>query len=146
MIVVIDTNVLISSLLGSVSPPAQLFDLWRKGQFQLALSESVLAEYRRVLLYPHILPYHRLSESQIESRLDQLRMGAVMVTGDTLLTVVKHDPSDNKFLACALEARADLVVSGDKRHLLPLRSFSGIPIVSVVEGIRLIQEISLRAA
>ena len=39
------------------------------------------------------------------------------------------DPADDKFLACALDGRADLLVSGDD-HLLRLKAFHHIPIVS----------------
>jgi predicted nucleic acid-binding protein len=42
-------------------------------------------------------------------------------------TVIR-DPADDQVLACALAARADLIVSGDE-HLLSLGSFREIPIV-----------------
>ena len=40
------------------------------------------------------------------------------------------DPDDDMVLECALAAEADFIVSGDKRHLLPLKKFRGIPILS----------------
>ncbi len=52
---------------------------------------------------------------------------------DTNLFVSTHritiDPTDNKFLACALEAKADFIVSGD-HHLLELKHYQGIQIVN----------------
>jgi len=49
--------------------------------------------------------------------------------------VVEDDPSDNKILECALEAEADYIVSGD-RHLLDLREYRGIKILSSGEFLR----------
>jgi predicted nucleic acid-binding protein len=45
---------------------------------------------------------------------------------------VKADPTDNRVIECALECAADAIVSGDK-HLLRLKSYAGIPIMSVRE-------------
>jgi predicted nucleic acid-binding protein len=53
----------------------------------------------------------------------------MIVTTDLYQTDrIKADPTDNKFLACALEAKADYIVSGDN-HLLSLKHFHGIQIV-----------------
>jgi predicted nucleic acid-binding protein len=49
--------------------------------------------------------------------------------------VVKADPSDNKFLECAVAAGADVIVSGDK-HLLRLKQHAGIPIIRVADFLR----------
>jgi predicted nucleic acid-binding protein len=42
------------------------------------------------------------------------------------------DPGDEMILECALAAEADFIVSGDKKHLLTLREFQGIPIINPV--------------
>ena len=58
-----------------------------------------------------------------------IREKATIVTTDRYRTdKITEDPSDNKFLACALEAEADYIVSGDN-HLLTLKHFHGIQIV-----------------
>jgi predicted nucleic acid-binding protein len=49
------------------------------------------------------------------------------------------DPDDEMILECALAAEADFIVSGDKKHLLMLREFQGIPIVSPAEFLRKIK-------
>ena len=46
------------------------------------------------------------------------------------ITAVKRDSSDNRILECALEAKADYIVSGDIKHLQSLKNFQGIPILS----------------
>jgi predicted nucleic acid-binding protein len=50
--------------------------------------------------------------------------------------VVPNDPDDDHVLAAALAGVADLVASGDKRDLLPLRSYFGIPIVTALEAMQ----------
>ncbi len=45
--------------------------------------------------------------------------------------VIENDPTDNRILECALAARAQLIVTGDKKHLLPLGSFRGVSIVTL---------------
>jgi predicted nucleic acid-binding protein len=50
------------------------------------------------------------------------------------------DPDDEMILECALAAEADYIASGDKKHLLPLRRFRGIPIVSPSEFLRRLQK------
>jgi uncharacterized protein len=50
--------------------------------------------------------------------------------------VVEHDADDDHVLAAAVAAQAHLIVSGDRKHLLPLGNYQGIPIVSAAEALR----------
>ncbi len=49
--------------------------------------------------------------------------------------VVPGDPDDDQVIAAAVAGRADLIASGDKRDLLPMRSHAGIPIVTAREAV-----------
>jgi predicted nucleic acid-binding protein len=49
---------------------------------------------------------------------------------------VPNDPDDDHVLACALAAQANLIVTGDRKHLLPLGRYEGIDIVDTVEALR----------
>lgn len=49
---------------------------------------------------------------------------------------VSRDPDDDHVLACALAGKAELIVSGDKRHLLVLSEYQGIPIRTVSDALR----------
>lgn len=51
------------------------------------------------------------------------------------MTKVSRDPDDDHVLACALAAKAELIVSGDKRHLLVLGAYQGIPIRTVSDAL-----------
>ena len=66
-----------------------------------------------------------------------VRSVAEVVHPTIVLDEVENDPDDNRMLECAVWAEADLIVTGDKAHLQPLKIFRGIPIVSprqFVEG------------
>jgi predicted nucleic acid-binding protein len=52
------------------------------------------------------------------------------VVAGIVVSKVSADPDDDKVFACAVEAGADYIVSGDERHVLPVGTFQGIPVVS----------------
>jgi len=54
------------------------------------------------------------------------------------VNVVKQDPDDNKFIEAALEGEADYIVTQD-RHLLKLKEFEGIKIVTPEEFLRILK-------
>lgn len=128
MIVVLDTNVLISALFwrGRLQPLGRLID---SRQITLAFSPETADELYRTVHYPHILKKSYEQGINPVFILDLLIAASVMVIPEQKVIVVKGDPDDNKFLACALAAQASFLVSGDK-HLLALKSFAGIPIVT----------------
>ena len=126
---VIDTNLFISGLFADKGYSSQLQDLWVSGAFELAVSEKILKEIENTLLKPHIHKRLFLEADEEVSIISLIREKAFVVTADLYQTdKIKTDPSDNKFLACALEVKADYIVSGDN-HLLELKHFHSIQIV-----------------
>lgn len=120
--VVLDTNVLISSLWGGRC--WDLVKLWDDGRLILVVSSPVLQEYLDVLsrfVTPNLL------REWAEVLTDTSRV--VMVESGERIDAVRDDPSDNRFIECAVAARADAIISGD-RHLLDVKTFRGIPIVT----------------
>lgn len=128
MIVVLDTNVLISATIQEQGFSAQIRKLWQAQHLQIATSEEILSEYRRVLSYPRITKRHKLDEQSLDGMVKRLREKAIIVPGKIDVGAISKDPDDDKFLACAVEADATAIVSGDP-HLLDLRAFKGIPIM-----------------
>lgn len=127
---VIDTNVFISGLFGKDSLSAKLQDLWINQEFELATSIEILKEISRVLQYPRIKDHFKPKDETIR-RFFRLVFRKAIITKDLYATDrITDDPSDNKFLACALEAKADYIVSGD-RHLRDLKQFHGVKIIDV---------------
>ncbi|OGX41620.1 MAG: putative toxin-antitoxin system toxin component, PIN family [Omnitrophica WOR_2 bacterium RIFCSPHIGHO2_02_FULL_68_15] len=121
--VVLDTNILVSSLWGGA--PRRLLRLWQRGRLRVLMSPPILEEYLTVLARFH----------PAEDDLDTLTalLGHPRLTEWVVPTVRFHvipeDPTDHRFLECAVEGRADAVISGD-RHLLRLKRFREIPMLS----------------
>ena len=125
---VLDANVFISGILNAQGVPGQVLDAWRAEQFQLLISPPILEELERVLHYPKIAMRHGWSLALVQQFLFRLTTIAITTPGDLLLSVV-DDPSDNRYLECAVEGHATHLVSGD-RDLLRLGRFEGIAIVT----------------
>jgi uncharacterized protein len=125
---VVDTNILISALLASASPPAHLIVLWREGRFDLLTSTDQLDELMRVTRYPKIR--ERLSPTLAGRLINEVRDLAIMVTNLPSVDVCR-DPNDNYLLAMASAGAADFLLTGDKRDLLGFKLFEGTKIISV---------------
>lgn len=127
---VVDTNLIVSGTASVNSPPYHLFEAWRQGSFILVTSPPILEEVRDVFSRPEIQNQFDLSGNDVEEVIIALTTRAFVTAGELMVDVVKNDPDDNKFIACALEGTATHIVIGDRKHLLPLRRFQGITIVS----------------
>ncbi|OGW43855.1 MAG: putative toxin-antitoxin system toxin component, PIN family [Nitrospirae bacterium RBG_13_41_22] len=135
---VVDTNLFISGLFGKDTLSAELQDLWVHREFELATSIEILREISRVLQYPTIRERFKPREENIR-RFFRLIFRKALITKDLYSTDrITDDPSDNIFLACAMEAKADYIVSRDP-HLRNLKHFHGVKIIDVkafVERVR----------
>ena len=126
--VVLDTNVIVSAFLSKNGVPNQI--LRQAGiDYQLFIAFEILEESRRVLNRPKIQKRGRLTKDEILQFLNDLCAIADIVKNLPSLQVIEDDPSDNVILACALEAKADYLVSGDI-HLQKLKIYKEIRIIS----------------
>lgn len=130
LIVVLDTNVLVRVLLAKSPLTRALRDSLQRGVFILLISDEILLELGRVLRYPRIALRHHLAEANIRDFENTVRSLAVIVPGLYAVNKVEADPSDDKFLACALEGDADYIVSEDP-HLRDLKEYQGIAIIGL---------------
>jgi len=108
--VVLDTNVLISSILFK-GELAVIVDLWKGGRLVPVVSRETFHEFRTVLGYPKF----RLTKDEIKAIIEEEVLPffeIVEITGE--VSGVCKDSDDDKFIACALSASADYIVSGDK--------------------------------
>lgn len=126
MRIVLDTNVLISALISGDGPPGRVLAAVKRGRLMLVTSEAQLAELRTVVGRERLRPYIRAEEAE-----DLIRNLAAIgeVAGNLPTVSVSPDPDDNVILATAIAGQADLIVSGDKKHMLALGQVDGIPIV-----------------
>jgi putative PIN family toxin of toxin-antitoxin system len=125
--VVLDTNVLVSALHFG-GRPRELLDIARHGQFEIFLSPFILNETERVLREK----FH-WEPKLLKLALSKIRSVATMVEPQETVTVIKAKITDNRILECALAADADFLVTGDTKHILPLREFRGTRIVRPAE-------------
>ena len=127
MLIVLDTNVLVSAFLTKQGVPNLSVSGWEGGVFRLVTSEEQLAELDRVLPYDKLS--QRISPEEAADLLTRMRISAHVA--ENLPDVgYSQDPDDNLLLATAIAGKADLLVTGDQKHLLPLGIVEGIPIVS----------------
>lgn len=127
MIVVLDTNVLVSGLISSFGPPSKILRLVVSGVLTLAFDARILIEYREVLNRPKF---------DFESRHVEDLVSYIQVAGQNVnahpLRKNLPDLDDNMFLEVALAADAECLVTGNLRHF-PAKSCEGMSVVSPLE-------------
>jgi putative PIN family toxin of toxin-antitoxin system len=126
--VVIDTNVLISATFWS-GKPKQLLNQVRRGEIIFLTSEVLLAELGEVLTRDD-KPF-KLSKREARRVVTQISDLAEIIEPHSLVTACRDD-ADNSVLECAVDGRADWIVTGDG-DLLDLRAFQGIKIAAVAD-------------
>lgn len=127
MRIVLDTNILVSALLTPNGPPGRLLAAVKRGDVTPVTSDAQLRELRDVL-----------SRGRLSARIRPHEAAALLANLPAVGEVVtdlpdmdsSSDPDDNLILASAIAGRADLIVSGDKGHMLALGQVEGIPIVT----------------
>ena len=121
--VVFDTNIFLSAFTFGGKPEA-VFEMARAGRIQLIVSASILAELASILKGKFAW-----DDKDIREALMVVGRHADLVKPGTRLRVLEDD-ADNRVLECAVEGRAEWIISGD-HHLLSLKEYRGIQIVRV---------------
>jgi putative PIN family toxin of toxin-antitoxin system len=125
---VLDTNVLVSALI-KAGKPRDLFNKLAIDK-QIVLSRAILEEFLDVIEDPKIAKY--TSEKDVNVFLNTLKNAARIVKVKSKFKAVKEDPDDDAIIRAAYDGKANYIASGD-RHLLALKQFKGIRIVTVDE-------------
>ena len=136
---VLDTSILVSAFLKHEGVNAKIL-LGGKDQYELFLSENILAETKLVLLtYERIRKKYHYTDDEVLEYLETLRVVARQVLEKLpKIRVIEKDPKDDPVLACALKIKADYIVSKDD-HLKDLKEYRGIRIVSSQEFLELLK-------
>jgi putative PIN family toxin of toxin-antitoxin system len=128
--VVLDTNVYISVFTRPDRPMYQIWEQAVRRHYHLLLSRAILNEIADVLR-----THFSWNDRTIVQHLKVLAKVGDIVTPTMTLHVIAEDPDDDRILECAVEGRADLIVSGD-RHLRRLRTYQGISIIRPIDFLR----------
>jgi len=136
---VLDTSIIVSAFLKHEGVNAKVL-LGGKDQYELFLSEDILAETKLVLLtYERIRKKYHYTDDEVLEYLETLRVVAKQVLEKLpKIRVIERDPKDDPVLACALKVKADYIVSKDD-HLKDLKEYRGIRIISSQEFLELLK-------
>lgn len=129
---VLDTNVIISAIAFDAKPEL-VVNLIASGQAKGYISRFIVAE-----TCSNLRTKFRFSEARIDQVESLLLNCFSLIEPKMSINLIKSCPDDNKILACALAAKADYLVSGDKKHILLLKKIKNISIVSPDQLLKLI--------
>jgi len=131
---VLDTNVYLSAFYYPNGVPARIFEAGILQAYQRIVSPDIIEEYARISREKF-----GVEEEKIEQDKKMIVHGAVTIRVSVIPFAVPDDEDDNRIVACAMEGKAGVIVSGDK-DLLRLREYEGIVIVRPVDFLRMLGE------
>lgn len=134
MRVVLDTNVVTSALLWG-GTPERLIEFAGEGRLECFTSEALLAELAGILVRAKFAEKLRQKNLLVVEIVARYREIAETVEAAPIEEAALRDPDDAAVLACALAARAEVIVTGDD-DLRALGSYRGIPVLSPADCLR----------
>ncbi len=127
MRVVLDANIVISAIIFG-GKPAVVLGLARSKDIEVFVSEPIIGQIVRALRLKFGWNNWRINNFSVD-----IQELTTTVFPNININIIKEKDSDNRILECAVEAQADYIVSGDKKHVLSLKEFEGIKIISPKE-------------
>jgi len=137
MKIVIDTNLLIASYFNKQSSSHKILGLVKKGELEMPWTNQIKDEADFIL--GNILRSMKKSKKEKQQILDEIFNPKDEVKDPPKVDIIKEDPSDNKFLACAQKAKADYIISNDS-DLLTVKEYKGVQILTPSEFLRAINK------
>jgi len=129
--VVIDTNVFVSGLTFKGKPREVLDLIWR-GDIEACISSFIFKELEETLKKDF-----SWDRDQIKHTIEKIKAKTFLIQPKNKVSVIKENDDDNRILECAIEGRVQFLISGDRKHLLPLKEYQGIKILSPAEFLKL---------
>ncbi|MEA5077122.1 MAG: putative toxin-antitoxin system toxin component, PIN family [Anaerolineaceae bacterium] len=116
MLVVLDTNVLVSGLLNGAGSPGQVLDLLLDGHLNLAYDDRIMGEYEDVLARPEL----HLPQTQVKEVLNYFELSGLFIDAETLSPLGFPDPGDLPFAEVFISSNSKALITGNLRHFAPL--------------------------
>jgi uncharacterized protein len=138
MRLVLDTNIFISGIFWEGNFCSLIIDKWKNKEFELIISLDVIEELIKTLKSFKIM----MPEEIILQWQNLILENSIIIEPFEKIFVIKEDFDDNKFLECAVEGSADYIISQDN-HLLNLKEFQGIKIVTPEEFLKIFENYNL---
>ena len=136
MRLLLDTNVVVSALLWRGTPYRLLAAIRERGDVQLVTSITLLDELADVLARPFAAQWLAMIGRTVRDVVADYVELVELVEPAKVPRVVLGYVDDDQVIAAAVAARVDLIVTGDRRHLLPIGIHDGIAIVDAGEAVR----------
>lgn len=130
--VVFDTNILFSGLAWQGNP-FHCLQLARSGKVTTVTCKEIMEELEEKLRLKR-----QMSPAEAARAVAEVLLFSRVITIPNALHVVLADPADDKIIECAVVSGATHIVTGDRRHLLPLGSHQGVAIVSATDFLTLV--------
>jgi putative PIN family toxin of toxin-antitoxin system len=111
VIVVLDTNILVSALIAPFGNAARILDLVLRGDIRFLYDDRILSEYREVLLRPKF----GFKALDVDILIDYLEAEGIRIT-PSVINEPLVDKDDIPFLEVAISGKADALITGNKRH------------------------------
>lgn len=116
-LVVLDSNVIISSLLKSTSASSKIMELWTKHYFDLISSTYIITEVKKTLSDKELLKKYRFSPTK-QSRLISRLVHFSKMVNPTIISNIVRDQKDNPVISTAISGHANYLVTGDQDLLV----------------------------
>jgi putative PIN family toxin of toxin-antitoxin system len=130
--VVIDTHVFVSGLTFK-GKPREVLDLVWRGDIEACISSFILKELEETLKKDF-----GWNRDQIKHTIEKIKDKTILVHPRNKVSVIKEKDVDNRILECAVEGRVQYLISGDRKHLLPLKEYQRTKILSPAEFLRVL--------
>jgi putative PIN family toxin of toxin-antitoxin system len=130
---VIDTNVLVSALIGTGKPR----ELWKAAverKFTIIISKEMLVEFLGVV---ERRKFASIGRNSVERFVTQLIRISTMTSVKSGYKAVPDDPDDDMVINTAYDGNADYIVTGDS-HLLAIGKFRNIKIINITSFLKLL--------
>jgi len=116
MLVVLDTNVVVSGLINETGKPGKIIDLALENRFQVAYDDRILSEYEDVLARPEL----RIRPARARAVIAHIELTAQQIDAEVLSPEGFPDSDDLPFAEVFITANAQALVTGNLRHFSPL--------------------------
>lgn len=131
MLIVIDTNILVSALITPFGNAAKILDMTVRGDLRLLYDDRILSEYREVFLRPKF----GFTKSDVDILLDYFEAEGLKIV-PSLIDESLIDEDDIPFLEVAISGKADALITGNKRHFT-MRSYKNTKILNPEEFLKM---------
>jgi len=137
MQVILDTNIYLSGLIFPHSPPAKILELIKIGKIKAYASNFIISELCRILLAKF-----KYDQQFADKFIDEILQYIEVIAPKKQINLIKTKKDDNRILECAVHIKADFLITGDKKHILPVKKINDTKIVTASEFIKEFKKIT----